>query len=1549
MAFITVYSLIIPAVAFDRSTAAQTAGTDAGSGYQLACTYEVHKHTKDCYEKQPVYDADGKQTGTEKVLICGKEDYVGHEHDENCYETVDKTITENGKQKTVAEKKLVCTLPEIKEHKHTKECYAEEKVLTCGKTEQEAHKHSDKCYKEKKTLDCGKEEHRHSEKCYAEVVVSSERVLQCGYQEGQEISPAVYSDPVVDDETGEVIEEVQLIQEAVVHHHDDSCYQTVEKTEKQLTCGLTEHTHSDKCYKTSKELVCGKEETKGHKHSKSCYGKEKVLTCGKLELHTHTIDCYEKGPKNESPEKMGWVHYEKDADGNKILVGDPKHLICGKTELLAHQHDADCWVTEEEAAEIAEAKEAAAKEETAEEAADTKDAAVEKDPVAEEIKTGTDVPTDASAKSSAADKGEEAADAGSGASVLISESDSYTVTIKYDENANIPEDAEIDIKEIPEASRQYQSYMSEAEKLLIGDANGENGAKAENGEKASGSTAINYAKIVDVNIVSATEGTVTPEADIDVDIAYKETEEIAEGTVMQALSFNGRTPEVEKDALVYGGETHVDGLQVTTDQLPVYAIVGTEILSTQVITANGETYTIEVTYGPEAGIPEGAELYAKEIVDPEKYDGYLLQAEDALSNENDDVSISYARFFDIEIRVNGEKTEPKAPVEVRIINSISPNIETEETMSIVHFADEGTEIINDLSISEDGKEITYSQDGFSVTGEVAGTFSGNNWPSTESGQYVLVVYSGNGAPYYAVNSSGGLVEVEYNSETGRVTFPDNVAPTTDDLDDYWWTYYVSGGNHRLTSVANTNNKIYPVQTEGGSALSNSTNSPAANQGYIYRGNTSNRYCVAINNAGTSLMSTKVSYGWTTGYTYPSNAAHFIFVNNFEEDGTGAYGIAQSTILSGNSKTLRMAEVTTADEDLIDFDGFTWRSANTSIATVSTDPDTDAPIATAVAVGTTKIIGTRTNADGKVDEVVWTVTVKDKTNNSIVFLHQPQDNANFANQDNIRPHDGYGNTEPTNYVKFVVALADENGNILLYNGKPNVELPEGSIVPERYEFELDSTGVLAIEEDTLSGISVPGYSYAGTYAYFGWYNNTDLENMAVVSQFKNMGAISSRYPNYYSVLGFMTSRGNPQYQDYSQTAFGNAGYGYYAYNPTGVLMLVLQPVSENIAYRTSYHNDYVPGGVARTNIIDTTRAKMTRGEWIPDQYRWDWYGETIMTTKTGTDLISPADGYEFVGWFDAVDAEGNGTGNQIVGQTEEGYYYALRDGEKIVIRQNNDFYAKWQLVRGTITINKEIIGDLSDAELSQLKEALSFTITDDTTEVAITKTGSDITWNQKNGTVDVSGLSAATTYTVTESNADVTNYEVTTVITDGTNIKVSKTGAKTVSITNTYVKKVATIKVIKMESGTSTKLANASFNLYRPATDDDAEVQMIKVNGTDTPVVFVQGVSVGSEGEVEVVNLPLGSYYLVETEPPVGYELLTTVIGFEVSGEAIKLRTNDHVRANGLELTVFNDSGVSLPNTGGSGTLIYTLSGIALMLSAAIMYGFRMRRRERRLN
>ena len=375
--------------------------------------------------------------------------------------------------------------------------------------------------------------------------------------------------------------------------------------------------------------------------------------------------------------------------------------------------------------------------------------------------------------------------------------------------------------------------------------------------------------------------------------------------------------------------------------------------------------------------------------------------------------------------------------------------------------------------------------------------------------------------------------------------------------------------------------------------------------------------------------------------------------------------------------------------------------------------------------------------------------------SIRFVHRTQDDDDFYSKGDsyVPPYTDYGyssRTDPTNIVQFVVVLADSNGKLHLLSDEsgPSVELPEGSVVPNEYSFELGADGVFEINENTFSGISVPGYSYSGAYAYFGWYSNKDINDMAVVQTFKNLGKVSTRYPNYYSQIGFTTSRGNPGYNDYSQADFGTAGNGYYAYNPTGVLMLVLQPVNDTVTYKTNFHNDYNPGGSARINVVDTTSARMIRDDWNASLYQYNWHGEAIMTSLDVNSLTKPGDEYSFAGWYDSVDSEGNGTGNKIVGveQTENGttYYFAMKDGQKIILNANNDIYARW-VPRTTSATVKKI-----DRE-GTLLQNVEFTLTDNTTQNQTVKI-TDV-----NGLITFDDLMFGRTYTLTESGAPETHY------------------------------------------------------------------------------------------------------------------------------------------------------------------------------------------------
>ena len=113
---------------------------------------------------------------------------------------------------------------------------------------------------------------------------------------------------------------------------------------------------------------------------------------------------------------------------------------------------------------------------------------------------------------------------------------------------------------------------------------------------------------------------------------------------------------------------------------------------------------------------------------------------------------------------------------------------------------------------------------------------------------------------------------------------------------------------------------------------------------------------------------------------------------------------------------------------------------------------------------------------------------------------------------------------------------------------------------------------------------------------------------------------------------------------------------------------------------------------------------------------------------------------------------------------------------------------------------------------------------------------------------------------------------------------------------------------------------------------------------------------GSDGKVSFGGLGIGEYQLEETGTKEGYTIQVKQIEFEVKADGtIELKNADAIKdyvtnADGsLQITIKNEPGAQLPNAGGPGTSLYTLSGLLLIMGAALMYIFRMRRRERRLN
>ena len=174
---------------------------------------------------------------------------------------------------------------------------------------------------------------------------------------------------------------------------------------------------------------------------------------------------------------------------------------------------------------------------------------------------------------------------------------------------------------------------------------------------------------------------------------------------------------------------------------------------------------------------------------------------------------------------------------------------------------------------------------------------------------------------------------------------------------------------------------------------------------------------------------------------------------------------------------------------------------------------------------------------------------------------------------------------------------------------------------------------------------------------------------------------------------------------------------------------------------------------------------------------------------------------------------------------------------------------------------------------------------------------------------------------------------------------------------------AMFDVKKVDIDDLTALPDAEFALTRSETENGIYSVYTGENETNNRHITA------ADGSMHL-HLIDGYYKLTEESAPGGYVIHKKEITFSVSNGSVTLLGDCSVQGDSSEkwawiqeydgyddfetssdeyLVIANKKGAELPSTGGSGTLPYTLSGLALLASAAMMYGFGMRRRERRSN
>ena len=141
------------------------------------------------------------------------------------------------------------------------------------------------------------------------------------------------------------------------------------------------------------------------------------------------------------------------------------------------------------------------------------------------------------------------------------------------------------------------------------------------------------------------------------------------------------------------------------------------------------------------------------------------------------------------------------------------------------------------------------------------------------------------------------------------------------------------------------------------------------------------------------------------------------------------------------------------------------------------------------------------------------------------------------------------------------------------------------------------------------------------------------------------------------------------------------------------------------------------------------------------------------------------------------------------------------------------------------------------------------------------------------------------------------------------------------------------------------LAGAKFKLYK---DSVADENVIKVTGSEgnyvvdpnsKNTVFESVASItGQNYNLHVNGLAAGTYYLVETEAPAGYNKLTASIKVVITkdGDDWTISQDDNPETDKI-IDVENSTGSILPSTGGMGTIAFTVVAALLVLGVAVSF------------
>ena len=174
-------------------------------------------------------------------------------------------------------------------------------------------------------------------------------------------------------------------------------------------------------------------------------------------------------------------------------------------------------------------------------------------------------------------------------------------------------------------------------------------------------------------------------------------------------------------------------------------------------------------------------------------------------------------------------------------------------------------------------------------------------------------------------------------------------------------------------------------------------------------------------------------------------------------------------------------------------------------------------------------------------------------------------------------------------------------------------------------------------------------------------------------------------------------------------------------------------------------------------------------------------------------------------------------------------------------------------------------------------------------------------------------------------------------------------------TDKVIVRTHTLTITKTNQDESEKLAGAQFKLYKGENTNgdpikfkdlgNGKYRVATENEVDATDTLESPSTENVKGIITISGLADGKYTLVETKAPDGYNKLDTPTTITITAESTD--KGENVTVSGNTVTVKNNKGSLLPETGGMGTVLFTVVGVGGIL--AVGYSFMKSNKKNRLH